>query len=44
MDELQHCDRVYVFRNGAIVAELARSELTEEKVLAVLLRDREAAQ
>ncbi len=33
MDELQHCDHVYVFRNGAIVADLARSELTEEKVL-----------
>jgi len=33
MDELQHCDHVYVFRNGAIVADLSRSELTEEKVL-----------
>jgi len=32
-DELDHCDRVYVFRNGQIVAELARHELTEEKVI-----------
>ena len=33
MDELKHCDHVYVFRNGRIVADLARNELTEEKVL-----------
>jgi ribose transport system ATP-binding protein len=33
MDELNHCDHVYVFRDGAIVADLPRSELTEEKVL-----------
>ena len=33
MDELQHCDQVYVFRDGRIVADLARRELTEEKVL-----------
>jgi ribose transport system ATP-binding protein len=33
MDELRHCDQVYVFRNGRIVAELSRDELTEEKVL-----------
>jgi ribose transport system ATP-binding protein len=32
-DELVHCDHVYVFRNGAIVADLARSELSEEKVI-----------
>jgi ribose transport system ATP-binding protein len=32
-DELDNCDRVYVFRNGRIVAELDRSELTEEKVI-----------
>lgn len=32
-DELMHCDRVYVFRNGVIVAELAREEITEEKVI-----------
>jgi len=33
MDELKNCDHVYVFRNGRIVADLARNELTEEKVL-----------
>ena len=33
-DELQHCDRVYVFRNGAIVAELAGSEISEDQVIA----------
>ena len=33
MDELRHCDHVYVFRDGAIVADLSRSELSEEKVL-----------
>jgi len=33
MDELQNCDRVFVFRNGVIVADLSHDELTEEKVL-----------
>jgi ribose transport system ATP-binding protein len=33
VDELTHCDHVYVFRNGAIVANLARGELSEEKVI-----------
>ena len=32
-DELKNCDHVYVFRNGAIVADLIRDELTEEKVI-----------
>ncbi len=32
-DELAHCDHVYVFRDGAIVADLPRGEVTEEKVL-----------
>jgi ribose transport system ATP-binding protein len=32
-DELNNCDHVYVFNNGRIVADLSRSELTEEKVL-----------
>ncbi len=32
-DELDHCDRVYVFRGGRIVAKLNRGELTEEKVI-----------
>jgi ribose transport system ATP-binding protein len=33
VDELRNCDRAYVFRNGAIVAELARDQLTEERVI-----------
>jgi ribose transport system ATP-binding protein len=32
-DELDHCDHVYVFRGGRIVANLSRGELTEEKVI-----------
>ena len=33
MDELKHCDRVYVFRNGRIVDELSGHSITEERVL-----------
>jgi ribose transport system ATP-binding protein len=32
-DELKQCDHVYVFRNGAIVADLRRDELTEQMVI-----------
>ncbi|GLH80529.1 ABC transporter ATP-binding protein [Bradyrhizobium sp. SSBR45G] len=32
-DELKQCDHVYVFRNDAIVADLTREELTEQKVI-----------
>ncbi|WP_158816734.1 sugar ABC transporter ATP-binding protein [Methylocapsa sp. S129] len=32
-DELKNCDHVYVFRNGAIVADLARDEISEERVI-----------
>ena len=32
-DELIHCDRVYVFRNGLVVAELGHDEISEENVL-----------
>ena len=32
-NELDHCDHVYVFRGGRIVANLNRGELTEEKVI-----------
>lgn len=34
MDELSYCDRVYVFRNGGIVAELDHDEISEERVIA----------
>ena len=33
IDELAYCDHVYVFRNGAIMADLAASQATEENVL-----------
>lgn len=33
MDELEHCHRIYIFRNGRIVAALPRAELTEERVI-----------
>ena len=33
MEELENCDHVYVFRNGRIVADLGRGELSEEKVI-----------
>ena len=32
-EELKNCDRVYVFREGVIVAHLGREELTEERVI-----------
>lgn len=32
-EELKHCDRVYVFREGAIVAELSGDALTEANIL-----------
>ncbi|MBZ9963610.1 sugar ABC transporter ATP-binding protein [Mesorhizobium sp. BR1-1-2] len=32
-EELDNCDHVYVFKNGRIVANLTRDELTEEKII-----------
>lgn len=32
-EELRNCDRVYVFYRGGITAEIARADLTEERVL-----------
>ncbi len=34
MDEICQCDRVYVFREGQIVAELRGDQVTEQRVLA----------
>jgi ribose transport system ATP-binding protein len=34
MDEMSLCDRVYVFREGAIVAELVGDEISEHAILA----------
>ncbi|OAP36921.1 ABC transporter ATP-binding protein [Sinorhizobium glycinis] len=38
MEEVCLCDRVYVFREGAIVAELAGDAVTEENILAASFR------
>jgi ribose transport system ATP-binding protein len=43
MDELVHCDHVYVFRNGRIVADLAKGEITEERVLKSSFAEAQAA-
>jgi ribose transport system ATP-binding protein len=39
LEELAHCDHVYVMREGQIVADLRRSEVTEEKVIQSSFRD-----
>jgi ribose transport system ATP-binding protein len=39
IDELENCDRVYVFRNGRIVSVLGRDDLTEEKVIQSSFQD-----
>ncbi|MEU2598882.1 sugar ABC transporter ATP-binding protein [Streptomyces hirsutus] len=33
--EMAHCDRVYVFRAGKVVAELVGPEISEERIIAV---------
>jgi ribose transport system ATP-binding protein len=43
MDEIRLCDRVYVFRGGAIAAELIGEEITEKNVLAASFHEGEAA-
>lgn len=42
MDEVCQCDRVYVFREGLIVAELAGAEVTEDRVLAASFAEQAA--
>ncbi|MBB3997665.1 sugar ABC transporter ATP-binding protein [Aureimonas pseudogalii] len=42
-EELQVCDRVYVFHNGRIVRELAGAEITEAAVVGSSFGDRAAA-
>ena len=32
-DELEHCDRVYVFRGGVIVDVLARGAISEDRII-----------
>jgi ribose transport system ATP-binding protein len=43
MDEIRLCDRVYVFREGAIVAELVGEDITEKNVLAASFSEGAAA-
>jgi ribose transport system ATP-binding protein len=42
-EEMTLCDRVYVFRNGRIAAELRGGEITEERMLAASFEMGEAA-
>ena len=39
VDELFYCDRVYVFHDGRIVAEIAAADLSEEAVVEASFRD-----
>ncbi|GAB0113247.1 sugar ABC transporter ATP-binding protein [Acidisoma sp. C75] len=39
LEELRHCDHVYVFRHGRIVAELQRAELTEQQLIHASFQD-----
>jgi ribose transport system ATP-binding protein len=43
MDEIRLCDRVYVFREGAIVAELMGDDISEKNVLSASFSEGEAA-
>lgn len=42
-EEVCQCDRVFVFRNGAISAELTGAEITEEKILEASFEMQEAS-
>ena len=42
MDEVCQCDRVYVFREGRIVAELRGAEVSEDRILAASFAGAEA--
>lgn len=43
MDEIRLCDRVYVFRDGAIQAELVGDDITEQNVLAASFAEEDHA-
>lgn len=43
MDEVCQCDRVYVFRDGRIVAELTGAEINEDRILAASFGEQVAA-
>ncbi|MGV3491702.1 MAG: sugar ABC transporter ATP-binding protein [Devosia sp.] len=42
MDEICQCDRVYVFREGRIVAELTGADITEDNVLSASFAEKAA--
>ena len=42
-EELEYCDRVYVFQNGRIVSELTGDEITEAGVIGSSFKDSNAA-
>jgi ribose transport system ATP-binding protein len=33
LEELDYCDHIYVFRDGQVVLDLPRNELSEEQIL-----------
>ena len=33
LEELDHCDHIYVFRAGQVVADMARDQLSEAQIL-----------
>jgi ribose transport system ATP-binding protein len=43
IEELNYCDRAYVFRNGAITANLPRDEISEDRVLRASFEESTAA-
>jgi ribose transport system ATP-binding protein len=43
-DEIRQCDRIFVFRNGLISAELTGDAITEENILAASFELQEAAE
>ncbi|WP_061253614.1 sugar ABC transporter ATP-binding protein [Microtetraspora glauca] len=42
--EMAHCDRVYVFRAGRVVAELVGEEISEERIIAVSFAESDGEQ
>lgn len=43
-DELSQCDRAYVMREGRVVEELSRNDLTEERIVEASFRERSAGE
>jgi ribose transport system ATP-binding protein len=43
IEELRHCHRAYVFRNGRIVSDVTRENMTEEQIIAASFEEAEAS-